>query len=97
MYKLQELLQHGFFHTMIPNDPESLVMTNLEPYDKALMKSKEFVRALETRKEGEARHSGFDDLGSILQNSISAENFLGKFLHLNLGHFFPLKQTKVCI
>ena len=30
-------MKHGFYHMMIPNDPETVVMTNPETYDKTLM------------------------------------------------------------
>jgi hypothetical protein len=47
---------------MVPNDPETLVMTNLEPFDKTLKSSKEYRQAAVDRREVEIRHSGFENL-----------------------------------
>ena len=43
---------------MIPTDVESLVMTNLEPYDKNLKNTKEYVNAVLKRRQWESVHSG---------------------------------------
>ena len=71
---------------LVQGDPESTVRTNLEPYDKNLMRSKEFAKAVQMRRSMEARHAGFDNLirdpprkglfGQPGMNTLSMDHYL---------------------
>ena len=47
---------------MIPGETETLVITNLEPYNKELKSSKAYLKTLATRKARGFRHSGYENL-----------------------------------
>jgi len=58
----EEILHYGYFRAMIPTDPETIVQVNEMPYNKVLLKSQEWQRYYQRRKNMEEKMEPFDNL-----------------------------------